>query len=302
MLKIIRYFSVFLLLIIISSCSEQKKSADNKQGYSVKDDLNNQLYFKSIPKKVISLAPNLTEMIYALGVEDKLVGNTLYCSYPEAAKRITKVGDLISIDFEKIVSLKPDLIFITVEGNTKDNYQKLKDMGFKMFISNPRNFEGIKKTFSDMGKIFQASSKAENIIKDWDLRYKQVIQKKNNYPEQKAMFLVSLNPIMLAGKNTFINELMSAAGLNNIASSSPMNYPVFNREEILKYNPDYIILEQRFSNEINDLKKAYPEWKSVSAFKRNDIIFIDSNLYLTPGPRFIDALEDLFSKIHLQEK
>lgn len=302
MLKTVKYFVILMVLILISSCSERKESIEVKKGFSVKDDLNNRLYFNSAPKKVISLAPNLTEMIFALGAEDKLAGNTLFCSYPEEAKKISKVGDLITLDYEKILSINPDLILITVEGNTKDNYQKLKDMGFKMFISNPRNYEGIKKTFLDFGKIFNTTAKADSMIKEWDLRYKEVNSKKNLYPVKKSMFMVSLNPIMLAGKNTFINELMTTAGLDNIASSSPMNYPVFNREEIIKSNPDYIIMEQRFINEVTDLQEAYPEWKSVNAFKNKNVLFVDSYLYLTPGPRFIAALEDLFSKVHPQGK
>ena len=92
---------------------------------------------KKIPRRIITLAPNLTEMIYDLGLENKLVGNTLYCDYPEAAKKIEKVGNLLTVNFEKIVTLKPDLVLITVEGNTKETYDKFHQLGIKIFVSNP---------------------------------------------------------------------------------------------------------------------------------------------------------------------
>jgi iron complex transport system substrate-binding protein len=302
MLKTIEFFLIACLILVFSSCSGKKEPRTEKHTYFIVDDLNNRIYFDSVPQRVISLAPNLTEMVFAMGEGKKLVGNTLYCVYPEEAKKVAKVGDLITTDFERVMALKPDLILITMEGNTKDNYEKLKNLGFKIFISNPRDFTGIKKTFLDLGKIFKSSDKTENMVNDWNARYNSIVQESRKYPQLKAMFLVSLNPLMLAGKNTFINELMASAGLYNIASVSSTNYPVFNREELLKYNPDYIILEERFVKDINNMVKLYPEWKSINAVKNNNILFIDSYLYLTPGPRFIAALEDLFSRIHPQAK
>ena len=299
-MKIVKLLLCLITVFLFYSCGEKKVNDANVTGFSVKDDLNNQLYFNTVPSRVISLAPNLTEMVFSLGIEDKLVGNTLYCLYPEAAKKKEKVGDLLTIDFEKVLSLKPDLILITVEGNTKDSYEKLKNLGLKIFVSNPRDFKGIKNTYSDLGKIFKVENKAEKTINDWNTSFDSIVKRKEQYPREKAMFLVSLNPLMLAGKSTFINELMTSAGLYNIASTSPMNYPVFNREEILKYNPDYIVLENRFLNDIKNLEKAYPEWKSINAVKNGRIIFFESDLYLAPGPRFITALEDLFSKLHPQ--
>jgi ABC-type Fe3+-hydroxamate transport system substrate-binding protein len=112
------------------------------------------------------------------------------------------------------------------------------------------------------------------------------------------MFLIGLNPIMLAGKNTFINGLMTADGLINIAGDSPLNYPIYSREEILKKNPDYILMTGTFDNDSKKLAEAYKEWKYLEAVKKGNIIILNPDLYLRPGPRFIDALENLFRKIH----
>ncbi|NMB83144.1 MAG: ABC transporter substrate-binding protein, partial [Ignavibacteria bacterium] len=116
--------TVYLLLVslMIISCSEKKNQSTNYD--FIVDDLGNSFQFENPPKRVIALAPNLTEFIYDLGLQHYLVGNTTYCDYPEDAKLKDKVGDMLTFNFEKILTLKPDLIFITVEGNTKETYDK----------------------------------------------------------------------------------------------------------------------------------------------------------------------------------
>jgi iron complex transport system substrate-binding protein len=237
-------------------------------------------------------------MIFAAGAGDKLVGNTLYCNFPEEAKKVAKVGDLISIDYEKIIKLKPDLIFITVEGNVKDSYEKLNKLGFNVFVSNPRNYTGIKKTFSDIGKIFNLENRTKKIISDWDLRYNKIINDAKSYPQKTTMFLIGLNPIILAGKNTFINELITSAGLINICADSPYNYPIFNREEIIKRNPDYILITGMSKDETKNLVKIYEEWRLLKAVRDGNLIVVEPDLFLRPGPRFVEALEKLFMKLH----
>ncbi|MEI7811598.1 MAG: cobalamin-binding protein [Ignavibacteria bacterium] len=267
---------------------------------SVTDDLNEKISFSKTPQRVISLAPNLTEMIYALAAGNKLVGNTLYCNYPSEAKSVTKTGDMITLDYERILALKPDLILITVEGNAKDSYKRLRDLDLKVFVSNPRDFSGIKKTFSDLGSIFRMKTVSDSIIKGWDDRYNKIITEIHGYKKGKGMFLVALSPVMIAGKNTFINELITSAGIENIASDSKLNYPIFNREEILKRNPDYIITTDESKDIKDKLLKNYPEWRTLNAVRNDKIITGDPDLFLRPGPRFISAVEYLFNKLNHQ--
>jgi len=290
---------IFLMVTVISvfsGCSENRKNSVS--GTILKDDLNSEFVFNKVPQKVISLAPNITEMIYALGQDSNLSANTLYCNYPPEARNKMKVGDLITIDFEKILSIKPDLIFITVEGNIKESYNKLKSLGMKVFVSNPRDFEGIKKTFRDLGNIFHDTLKAERIIYGWDKQYKYILYEKDKFRPVKGMFMVSTNPIMLAGKTTFINELMSSAGLQNIAADSPLNYPMYSREEILRRDPEYILITVEEDSKL--LMKMYPEWKHLSAVRKNQVKVVDADLFMRPGPRFTHALVTLFTYLHPQ--
>jgi len=295
-----KFFLFWALVLSFSSCTMEKEPAKN--GFSLKDDLGIIHSFEKIPQRIITLAPNLTEMIYDLGLENKLVGNTLYCDYPEAAKKIEKVGNLLTVNFEKIVTLKPDLVLITVEGNTKETYDKFRQLGIKIFVSNPRNYEGIKKTYFDFGKIFQIEERANNKIAKWDSTVAKISSSAKNFPQKSAMFVIDLKPLMLAGKNTFLNEFLQMCGLKNIAEDSPVNYPMFSREEILKRDPDYIIYPTGGDDNISKIKNAYPEWSRMNAIKNNNVIFVDRNLYSRPGPRFTDAVNDLFTRLHPWDK
>jgi len=293
---ITKIFYLSIILILLTSCT--KKEEATLHGYSVKDDLGNLIPFEKTPHRIITLAPNLTEMIYDLGLEKYLIGNTLYCDYPEAARKITKVGDMLTFNFEKIVTLKPDIVFITVEGNTKETYDKFRELGIKIFVSNPRNLEGIKKTYRDLGQIFKIEETAKAKIATWDSITTKISSESEKFPKKTAMFLIELKPVMLAGKSTFFNEYFQLCGLKNIAEDSPMNYPMFSREEILKRDPDYIIYPTGDNDNISKIKNAYPEWARLKAIKNNNVIFVDRNLYLRPGPRFAEAVNDLFTRLH----
>lgn len=291
-----KIFLIFSLVFFIVSCSKENNPVQN--GITVQDDLGTIHRFNKVPRRIITLAPNLTEMIYDLGAEDKLVGNTLYCDYPEMAKKIEKVGNLLTVNFEKIVTLEPDLVFITVEGNTKETYDKFHQLGIKIFVSNPRNYRGIKKTYSDLGRIFQMEERADNKIAKWDSAMAKISMSAKNYLQKSAMFVIDLKPLIVAGKNTFLNEFLQMCGLKNIAEESPLNYPMFSREEILKRDPDYIIYPTGGDDNITKIKSAYPEWTRIKAFKENNVIFVDRNLYSRPGPRFAEAMNDLFTRLH----
>ncbi|MDZ7764205.1 MAG: helical backbone metal receptor [Melioribacteraceae bacterium] len=244
------------------------------QKFDVVDDLERKIKFDSSPSRVISLAPNITEMIYLLEVDSTLVGNTKYCYYPEEAKSVTKVGDMINFNFEKIVELSPDLIFITVEGNQKTAYDKLIDLGLKVFVSNPRDYTGIKKTFNDLGKIFDKEERTNNLTNEWDSTYNYILDQSKNLKTKDVMILVELNPIMVAGRNTFINSYLEICNMKNFAEDLKMNYPVFSREVVIERDPQIICLSIfRLPKTLRTLRGMYPEWKALSAVKKRKCIF-----------------------------
>ena len=298
---LVKFSLVIILALFIAGCDQEKVNVIQNTN-TIIDDLDSSFYFGSIPQKVITLAPNLTEFIYELGVENLLIGNTTFCNYPEEAKDIENVGDLLTVDYEKIISLKPDLIFITVEGNSKNTFDKLKEYGFNVFVSNPRNFMGIKKTFRDFGKIFQKEKTVERKIIQWNSIVQEIKKLRKKSVSNSAMFLISLKPIMLAGGNTFVSEFLKLCNLKNIADDSEVNYPLFSREEIMNQNPMYIVNSFMNMDIIDDIKNAYPEWENLDAIKSEMIITVDPDLFFRPGPRFVTALEILNQKLTEADK
>lgn len=292
--------ALFIVVTVFTSCSDSKKQAG--AAFSIKDDLGNEITFEKTPQRIITLAPNLTEMIFDLQLDKYLVGNTLYCNYPDAARKIEKIGDMLTFNFEKILTLKPDLILITVEGNTKQTYDKFRELGLKIFATDPRNFEGIKKTYRDFGKIFDIEQVTGKKIAAWDSVVTKAAAGSKDLNHAAAMFVVELKPVMIAGKNTFINQYLQICGLRNIAEDSPANYPIFSREDILKRDPDYIIYPTGGDDNISKIRNAYPEWSRLKAIKNNNVIFVDRDLYMRPGPRFAEAVNDLFNRLHQQAK
>ncbi|MEW6507619.1 MAG: cobalamin-binding protein [Bacteroidota bacterium] len=289
------FLSIIVLLLALS-CSEKENKLHNPN--EIVDDLGNIFHFDSPPQRVITLAPNLTEFIYDLGLEKYLVGNTFYCDYPEEANKVEKVGDLLTFNFEKIITLKPDLIFITVEGNTKETYDKFRELGLKIFVSNPRGFIGIKKTYTDFASIFGMSRLAETKIEEWNSTIAKIKGAVDTLNKPTMYCSVEVKPIMVAGKNTFINEIIEICGGINLAAALPQNYPVLSREEILRSNPDYLLFTAHPDEKMDRIINSYPEWKSLSAVKNKKVLLIDRNLFGRPGPRFAEAAETLFKLLN----
>ncbi|CUS97647.1 cobalamin-binding protein [Candidatus Kryptobacter tengchongensis] len=279
---------IFLILYIGNQLFTQIK---------VYDDLGRKIEFESPPQRIVSLAPSITEILFFLGLGDRVVGVTRYCNFPPEAQRKRVIGGVIDPNYEIIASLKPDLIIMTVEGNTREAFDKLSELGFKIFVTNPRNFDGILKTILDFGKICGVEARANYLVDSLKLELEKIKDVNTGKKKPKILVLISLNPLMSAGKNTFINEIIERAGGVNVAGKLKQNYPIFSREEILKVNPDMIILTES-EIEKEELLKQFPEWRYINAIKENRIFKIEPDIILRPSPRVILATKVIAQMIN----
>jgi iron complex transport system substrate-binding protein len=292
---------IFLFLIIFILGCEDKKTSE-AGSYTVTDDLKRVVSFDSPPERIVSLAPSITEIIYALELQDKLVGVTRFCNFPPEVKNKTRVGGMIDPNYEIITSLSPDLIVMTVEGNRRESFERLKELGFKVFVLDPRNIDGIFNSILSVAKIFKVENRAEILIDSLRGELDQIRKTIENIKKPKVLLLISLNPIITAGKNTFINDIIERSGGINIAGKSEINYPIFSREEILKINPDIIILTHGIVKDIDEMLKIFPEWRSLKAVRNESVFFIDQDIISRPSPRAISAVKTLFEIIQLFSK
>lgn len=282
-------FVASLLVFITIQCKEKKEL---KIEAKYVDEIGNEVILKRKPTRIISTAPNITEIIFAINAQNLLVGRTSFCDYPEEVKKISVIGDLINLNFEKIVDLKPDLIFMTVEGNTKETFDKLKNLGIEVYVTNPRDINGIINSIKNISEILERKDNGTVLISSIYRRLEEI----GNYKLKKrsAMFVVSLSPLMIAGQNTFINDILIHSGFENISPLSLSSYPLISREEVLRKNPEWIILPSGYSRE--EILEYYPEWRRVKAIQSNNLIFVEPDIFFRPGPRFIDAIEFLVEK------
>jgi len=285
------------LTFLVLSC-EQRKSEPLAQLQVVKDDFGHIVQLKRTPCRIVSLAPSITETLFALSLDSSIVGVTDYCDVPEAAKLKPKVGGMLNPNIERIIELKPDLVLMSASGNMQTDYQKLTSLGIPVFVSNPRTIDGVLKSIRDIGELTQHRATAETLAAKLRNRRSKIIEELRTKPSQKVLLLLSLNPLIAAGKGTFLDELITAARGENIARGAGISYPVLSREEIFHSKPDVIIATSDIVKARDAIAAAYPEWRELPAIQNKRIAIVDASLVSRPGPRIVEGLEVVARMIH----
>ena len=191
-------------------------------------------------KKIISLSPLITESIYLLGAGDILIANTVYCTRPEDAKTKEKIGTLLEINIEKIVSLNPDLVLASSLTRPKQ-LEKLKILGYKVIqFTYAKSFNEICEQFIYLGELIGKKENALNIIKDIKIQIEKIKSITASLPKKNVFIQVGVKPLFTVSKDTFINDFIEFSGGINIASDSKAG--VYSREKVIASNPDIIII------------------------------------------------------------
>ncbi len=265
---------------------------------TVTDDLTRHVTLAQPAKRIVSLAPSITETLFAIDAGSQIIGVTDYCNYPAGAKSKQRVGGVINPNIETIVSLKPDLIVLSMEGNVRDDFNKLKSLGVPVFVTNPRDLKGIYRSIDQLGVLTGKGTKAMQLIRSLHVRADFVAKQAAGQSATSVLVFVSLQPIMVVGKNTFLSELIALAGGVNTAVKASSTYPTYSREAVLKDNPDVLIFMSDVLTNPSDLVTQYPEWSKLNAFQANRIYSINADIVSRPGPRAVDGLEALYTLIH----
>ena len=285
-----------LLVLLLNGCHSSGK--DTATAVYI-DDLQHHVTIHKPVHRIVSLAPSITESIYAIGADSLLVGVTDYCDFPPQARQKPKVGGMTNPDIERIVSLKPDCVFMSVEGNLRNDYDKLEQTGVPVFAMNPRTTGDVLRSIASLGDICDRSASAGNLNER--LRHRQdsiVAYTALSLHKPRIYLFVSLKPLMVAGKNTFVNELIEQSGGTNAGTEGVGSYPIMSRETILKEQPDCMIFTSDIAVEKKTLLKQFPEWINLKAVRENKLYSIDGSIISRPGPRVIDGLEALTRLIH----
>ena len=250
-------------------------------------------------KKIISLAPNITEILFHLGLGEEIVGVSLHCNYPEKAKEKVRVGSYIRLDFEKIVSLHPDLVIATGAGNTRDMVDRLEKLGFPTYVIFPKHFNDILRSIAHLGQVVDREREAEAIIQDMKKRRQRVVELTQGLRRPKVFLQIGEAPMVSVGKGSFGDNLIHLAGGENVAGNEKEMYPRIGIEEILKRSPEVIIISSMNpKGNYGKILEEWARWETIPAVKDGRIHLIDSDLIDRPSPRIINGLEEIARILH----
>lgn len=252
-------------------------------------------------RRIISLAPALTEILFGLGLEDNIIGVTTLCNYPPEALKKDKIGTFSQPNIEKILMLKPDIVFAT--GLEQAPYvEKLKNLGLHVHVSDPATMEELFTSIEAIGALTDRKKEAGMMVRRMRAEIDNVQEMVNLVPQSQRprVFIEVWNkPLLTAGRSSFVDELISLAGGVNIAHDVLKPYVSFSPEEVMKRNPDCIILGYMNGEAVEGLIYDRLGWENVEAVKNKRIYGdISSDLLLRPGPRLIDGLKAIHQRLY----
>ncbi len=291
-----------LLLIIVIAAATACAGAQSGPGtITITDDAGRQVHLDSVPARIISHVPSITETLFALGLGDKVVADSDDCDYPEAAKTKPKIGGYYTPNIEEIVAMKPDLVL--TDGYVPELITKLDSLGIPIVVINPKDINGVLSDIELLGNITGSQQKAQEITSDMKKRIDAVVNTVGNASRPSVFYVLDATDTTkpwTAGPGSFVDALISLAGGVNVAASASDPWIQFNMEELVGANPDIILLDSNMGTTVippQELKEL-PVWQDLTAVKENRIYTIDADLVDRSGPRIVQGLEDIAKILH----
>ena len=294
-----KHLLVIALVVALFFPSCQKQT--NHSGPSTRsftDDVGHSVALQHTPRRIVSLAPSLTEILFLVGADSSIVGVTDYCDYPDAAKHKAKIGGMLNPNIERILALQPDLVLMSGSGNMRSDFEKLTSTGTPVFVSHPRTIDEVFKSIIDIGELTGRRRTSDSIVALLQIRRESLVRQAAARKKETVLMILSLNPLIAIGPKTFLNELVTLANGQNIVHDSSTAYPVLSREEILRCQPGVIVATNDIVRSVDDILSPYPEWKSLTAIRNRRVAIVDASIVSRPGPRIIDGLAAIIRAIH----
>ncbi|MGD0124682.1 MAG: cobalamin-binding protein [Terriglobia bacterium] len=265
---------------------------------TVKDQTSRMVNLPENPHRLVSLAPNITEIVYALGLGDELVGDTDNCDFPPQATSKPHVGTMVNPSLERIVALKPDLALGTPEANRRETADQLERLGIPVYGVTANTLEGTLASIEDLGKVLGRAAEATRLVAEMQARIDRIENRIKGQPEPKALFVVWYRPLITIGPHTFIADVIRAAGGVPIGENLKGEWPRLTLEELLPLDPDVILFPktESFSPSLKEFR-GLPGWKDLRAVKDGRMYFVSETIERS-GPRLVDAMEELANILH----
>jgi cobalamin transport system substrate-binding protein len=255
------------------------------------DEIGRTILVKPEPKRIVSLAPSITETLFALGLGDRIVGVTSYCDYPPEATAKEKVGDTQRPSIERIIALKTDLVIASTASQLQQFVHNLEDVGTPVYVSDPRGMDGVLESIAKIGELTGTQRRAHQLTTELQGRLEKVQSLLSGAERPRVLFILASNPLITIGAKSFITDLINRAGGRSISEDITGDYPQYSLETAVAKRPEVILLETGEA----DLP---PRLKETPAGRSGRVFHIDENLLLRPGPRIVEGLEEMARKLH----
>lgn len=290
---------------LLAGCGGSEKKGEERSPGVFTDDLGREVTLEEAPSRIVSVSPACTEILFALGLGDKVVGVTEYCDYPEEALEKEKIGTFTTPNLEAIVALNPDLVLAT-GGVQAEVLGRMEELGLTVYAVNPTTFDETLATILEVGEITGTTRRAEEIVTDMNQRAVEVARRVNEMEARgkarpRAFFEIYYeNNVWTVGKGSIISDLIRLAGGENIGDMESGDYYEFSVEALMSQNPQVYLVGSGSMFEPGDITSR-PGWDRMDAVRDGRVYVIEENLLYRTGPRLIDGLEAIHAALYPED-
>jgi iron complex transport system substrate-binding protein len=291
--------SATLLCSVLLHAQASASSAAAPAAREVTDETGRAIRIPQTVNRIVSLAPSLTETIYALGLQERLVGDTDYCDFPPDAQKKNKVGGAINPSLEAIAALHPDLVLVTKSLNRLDTVRALADLGIPSYATDPHTVDDIISSTQRLAELLGAPETGVAISKDLERRLAETQQRIASAPQRRVLFVVWTEPLISVGKGTFIADALLHAGAVSIVDSA-QSWPQISLEEVVRQQPDFLIFAESHSETAPpdvEALSSLPGWRVLDAVRNRHYALV-SDAVNRPALRIVAVIEDLAKQLH----
>ncbi len=285
-----RIIPVLALVLLVASIGMLVAGCESKPA-TFTDGVGRTISLEKTPEKIVSLSPAHTEILFALGLGDKVIGVSNWCNKPEEALDKEKVGDAFSLDKEKLVSLQPDIVFIP---GSKDSPQvkEIEDLGIPVYVSNPASVSEVFDEIKRVAEVTGVEDKGQQLADELQNELDGVKRKLEAYEGSKVKVLILVDPeLWTVGPGSFIDEVVALAGGENAIADVDMQYLQVSMEEVLSRDPDVILVTVP-EDQCAALAER-PGWTDLRAVKEGRVYYVDGDLVSRPGPNIVEAIKEV---------
>jgi iron complex transport system substrate-binding protein len=251
----------------------------------------------SPPGRIVSLAPSMTEILFALGLGDNIVGVTTFCDFPEEAKKKPKIGGMSNPSLEAVLSLKPDIVVLTKDGNPKEFEDRLVSLKIKTYVFTARTLDGLPQGIRSLAETLGIKARGERLARSIEEGVRKASRStsriNDSVPRKKVLFIVWPEPLIVAGPGTAIDDSITLLGYDNVASQAATAYPKYSIEEVLRQAPDVIVIGKGSGMDMAAVSKGILKRLAiVPAVRDHRVCYVGDGLYRL-GPRVVQGIEEL---------